>query len=160
MHPEAHRYIARLVRRMPTPRRVIEIGGYRVNGSVRELFAGAAYTAIDVRPGPGVDVVADGATWRPDEPVDCVVCCEVLEHAPDAGRIVANAREMLIDGGVLIVTAAAPERAPHGCDGGPVGGEFYRAVTAEDLRGWLSGFSSSDVEHDPERGDVYGWGIR
>jgi dTDP-4-amino-4,6-dideoxygalactose transaminase len=42
-----------------------------VNGSIRGLFGDAAFIGVDIRAGRGVDVVADGATWQPAEPVDC-----------------------------------------------------------------------------------------
>lgn len=156
MHDAAFRYVARVVADLPRPQRVVEIGSRNVNGTPRSLFAGVeSYTGIDVRPGDGVDVVADGATWQPDEPVDLVVCMEVLEHAPEAGEIVANACRMLRPGGTLILTAAGEGRAPHSAsDGGPLqAGEFYRNVSADDLRQWARAFETCDVETG--RGDVY-----
>jgi hypothetical protein len=134
---------------------VVEIGGRNVNGTIRHLFGGASsYVSVDCVLGPGVDVVADGAEYVPEEPADTVVCCEVLEHAPNAPEILANARRMLDAGGVLIVTAAMAPREPHGCGGGPVGGEFYRNLHPVTLLDWLEGFSVRRYQTDPMLGDV------
>lgn len=154
MHAEAYQFVARCLREIPPPRSVVEIGGRDVNGTVRRLFGGASYIAVDVRPGPGVDIVADGATYSPPEPPEVVVCCEVLEHAANAREIVANAHRMLAPGGALVLTAAAHGRQPHGCDGGPVGDEFYRNVTVDDLRAWVRPFRWHCLEVDPEGGDI------
>lgn len=154
MHPEARAWIAANACRALT---VIEIGGRNVNGTVRDLFPGSHYTAIDRVPGSGVDVVADGATWKPPKQVDVVVCCEVLEHTPTAEQIVANARQMLKPGGLLLLTAATDGRAHHSAtDGGPLrDGEFYRNVSREMLAGWLAKYARHQIEVDRDRGDIY-----
>lgn len=157
MHREAYEFVQGVVREMEPPKRVIEIGSYDVNGSVRDLFPESDYTGIDVRPGRGVDMVADGAEYLHPEPVEAVVCCEVLEHAPNAGEIIRNAWRLLDRHGVLIVTAAGTGRSPHGSDGGPVGGEFYRNVDQPVLETWLkdAGFSRYLIEQNWQAGDIY-----
>lgn len=160
MHPQVLRFVAKVLRRLPPRGKVVEIGALDVNGSVRTLFDGAAYVGLDRRAGRGVDLVADGATWRPPAPVDTVVCCEVLEHAADPAAIVANARAMLEPGGVLILTCATEGRAPHGCLGGPVGWEHYRNVSLEDVQSWLMPWGYREVEYHPERGDLYAWAVK
>jgi hypothetical protein len=65
-----------------TPSSVLEVGSLNVNGSVRGLFDGVAYTGIDMQEGPGVDVVMNahdlGAKW--DREFDLIICTEMLEH--------------------------------------------------------------------------------
>lgn len=139
---------------------VVEIGSVDVNGSVRPLFRQAAsYVGIDVRPGRGVDLVADGATWQPAGPVDLVVSTEMLEHAPEQAQVIANVARMLKPGGVFILTAAGVERKPHSNDGhvGNPQGEFYRNVSEADLGDWLeaAGFSVWSIERDTKAGDIY-----
>lgn len=119
MHHAAYEWVSASRRNLSA----CELGSRDVNGSVRDLFPGWAFVGVDVTPGPGVDVVADAATWDGDgRRFDLVLCCEVLEHDP-AGwrRIVANAHRLLQPGGWFVVTAAGPGRVPHACDGDPIG---------------------------------------
>lgn len=165
MHEQCFRFVAGVVSKLDAPlRSVVEIGGRNVNGTVRGLFgARCQYTSLDLWPGAGVDVVADGATWQPPEPVDGVVCCEVLEHAPEPAAIVANAMSMVRPGGVVIFTAAMTPRKPHsGQHGGPLeGGEHYANIDPVDLMAWLkAGCGQWRVETDEGHGDVYGVGVR
>lgn len=159
MHREAFEWVRSLVERAPRRQRVVEIGGRDINGSVRPLFQGAEYRAIDVASGPGVDEVADGATYQPETAPDTVVCCEVLEHASNAQMIVANAVQILAPGGLLVLTCATDPRPPHsGHDGGPMQhGEHYANVSAESVERWLraAGAERFRIEVDPERGDLY-----
>lgn len=140
----------------------MEIGGRNVNGSVRPLFPDAPYVSVDVRPGPEVDVVADGATFVPEVPPACVVCCEVLEHTPAAEAICRHACAILAPGGHFIVTAAGEGRAPHSAiDGGPVRpDEFYRNVWVDDLRLWLQPFAAVAITQNPAAGDIYAVAIK
>lgn len=163
MHDAAYRYVERAVAGLASPpATVVEIGSYIVNGTIRPLFAGAAYVGLDLLAGPGVDVVADGATWRPPAPVACVVTCEALEHAPDARGVVANAAAMLAPGGALIVTAAGMGRAPHSVDGGPLrAGEHYRNILASELLAWLTAAGlTAAVEFNPVACDVYATAVK
>jgi SAM-dependent methyltransferase len=129
---------------------VIELGGRNVNGGVRDLFADASeFVSVDLEPGRDVDVVWDASTVDLGHGVwDVVVCCEVLEHAEAAAEIVANAYRHLKPQGRFVMTCAGEGRDPHGCDGGGVGEEFYRNVSAEDIDGWLlaAGFESWTVD--------------
>lgn len=164
MHDHAYHAIAQLLQLVPVPTRVVEIGSRTINGTIRPLFAGCAYTGVDLTPGPDVDVVADGATYQPDEAPDCVVCCEVLEHAPNAEAVVRQMAAILAPGGSLLITAAANPRAPHSAvDGGPVrGGEYYQNVDMNALEAWLlaSDLRIVDLMHREDRGDLYAAAVK
>lgn len=159
MHPEAFAWVRKHAR---SAAHVVECGSRDINGSVRPLFGCDRYTGVDVVNGPGVDVVADFADWKPDTPVDAVVCCEVLEHAETAEALVTHALDMLEPGGRLIVTAAANPRTPHSAvDGGALrDGEWYQNIDPADLRRWLSSASWSTVEHNTDAGDVYAVAVK
>jgi SAM-dependent methyltransferase len=160
MHPEAYAFIQKHAPKKTEGLRVLEIGSYNVNGTTRPLFRGARYVGLDRRPGREVNVVADGAEWDGDgKPFDVVVSTEALEHAPDPGAVLRNARKLLTMGGRLMLTAASLEREPHGQDGVHTvpKGEHYANIDPEWLRSLLSGrgWELVTFEHHPERGDVY-----
>jgi SAM-dependent methyltransferase len=157
MHPEALTYVKRHA--PETPGDVAEVGSFDVNGSPRPLLSAAtSYVGFDVRAGRGVDEVRDVSGWRAAPRFDTVVSTETLEHARDPERLLAGMARMLKAGGLLILTAAAPERTPHGNNGGAVGaGEHYAGIAPADLRRWLreAGLTVVDLEHHAKRGDVY-----
>ena len=155
MHTAARNFV-RSVARFATGR-VAEIGSRNVNGSVRYLIDARRYVGVDLREGPGVDIVADGATWDGDGyKYDAVVCCEVLEHSGSQPELCRNIMALLVPGGIAIITAATPDRQPHsGIDGGPLqDGEDYRGVTADDLRRWLDGCAAVMID-TRTHGDIY-----
>lgn len=149
MHLAAERFVRTMQRWLRFPTHVLEIGSRNVNQSPnRKLFSGkilfGVYTGIDLQSGDGVDVVADGAEFRPhpDVKYTMVLCTEVLEHTANARAICRNAFDLLCDGGVFLVTAAGEGRIPHGAAGSDLAeGEFYRNVTEAELREWLALFS-------------------
>lgn len=161
MHAEARQFVERCLASLPPRRSVVELGGLDINGSVRALFADAQYISVDLQDGPGVDVVADAATFEPDEAPDTVVCCEVLEHARNAGAIVRNALSMLAPGGVLLVTCASDPRAEHsGVDGLALRpGEWYHNIGLNHLAHWLNGADVRHLKWDP-RGDLYALAVK
>ena len=155
MHAEAFNFVARAARDITARQlKIVELGSRDVNGSVRPLFAGHDYTGLDIAPGDGVDVVADGAEWGETATYDLGLCLEVLEHAPNAGAIVANLRRIVRPGGMLIITAATEPRPPHsGTDGGPLPeGEYYCNIAPEWLMRMLRTCPYRNVE--VERGDI------
>lgn len=83
---------------------VLEVGSLDVNGSVRSLFRGP-YVGLDMRPGPGVDIVgtADALPF-PDGSFDVVVSTEMLEHDARWWLSVAEMRRVLRAGGHLLIT--------------------------------------------------------
>src|SRR5687767_1695479 len=156
MHDTAHDWLARTLTTLPPRRSVCELGSRNVNGSARDLFHGVRYVGVDLWPGEGVDVVANAATWGESGAYDTVLCCEVLEHTPDAARICQNAYRLLKPGGVFLMTAAGEGREPHsGFDGGePDEDEYYENVTEKMLHDWLQHFVTVAVEVGTP-GDIY-----
>ena len=138
MHDEAMRWVAEHVagRQFGT---VAELGSRDVNGNPRHLFGDATYIGVDIAPGDGADVVCDAADYLPDAPVDCVVSTEMLEHSPRARDTVLQVFKMLQPGGMFVMTAAGPGRAPHSAiDGkGLHDGEHYANIDPAELAAWL-----------------------
>jgi hypothetical protein len=141
------------------PVTVLDIGGRNINGSVRDLFPDAAYTALDIREGDGVDIVADAATWTPTGEWDVVVCTEVFEHTASWPQICGTAFKACAAGGRFIATMAGPGRPAHSAvDGGwslhP--GEYYANIDPGRLHRELEacGFVDVTVDMQPNPADV------
>lgn len=160
MHDEARHYVERFATDAKVS--VIEVGSRRINGEVRDLFPNARYHGIDIQDGPGVDEVADGATFQPSRRVDLVVCCETLEHAEHWRDIVANTFAMLKKDGRVIFTAAGPRRQPHsGIDGGQLRGhEFYENIDPDELHELMTEAGFVGVEFEELGPDVRATGVR
>jgi len=125
MHAAAYRFVESVASKCRGP--VYEIGSRDINGSVRPLFGAVKYLGVDLKPGPGVDVVGDALDYLPPFEPQTVVCCEVLEHCAAAILLVMHACGLVPPGGALILTTAGAERPPHSAlDGGPLRPfEFY-----------------------------------
>jgi predicted TPR repeat methyltransferase len=156
MHAEAFQWIAEHAPLEPV--NVLDLGGRDINGSARSAFTGG-YTVLDIADGPGVDIVADAATWQPDMQWDVVVCAETFEHTGAWPAIVRTAHAALKPGGRLILTMAGTGRPPHsGIDGGwdlhP--GEHYANIHPERLRAVLerTGFVDVKVDQQVDPADV------
>jgi hypothetical protein len=163
MHPTAYMFVRNMVSMMPKRRRVLEIGSLDINGSIRSVFDGIPYVGLDIVPGPGVDIVANGATWQPEDGqlFDTVISTETLEHTPEAEAICLNACNLLSPGGVFIVTAAGEGRVPHSAiDGrGLRSHEFYRNVSFDMMTKWLTPFGFWMINTNIPR-DIYALAVR
>lgn len=112
-----------------TRAKILEIGSYNVNGSVREIFCKNAsgetipmdnYTGIDVVPGPGVDLVipADGPNARKLPFVaaqfDLVLSTEALEHDAKFWETLAEIGRVMKLGARVLLTARGMRLAGNG----------------------------------------------
>lgn len=150
MHDQALEWIAKHAPAGPVT--VLDLGGRDINGSPRDLFpAATVYTVLDVRPGDGVDIVADAATWQPDGRWDVVICAETFEHAAAWRAIVRTAYAACAPGGTFIVTMAAPGRPPHSAVDGEfrlLPGEHYANIRPAELERVLEVSGWADVVVD------------
>ena len=135
MHPQALRFYADMLANLE-PRTVVEFGSCNMNGSVRDVYPQAeSWWGIDTQPGPGVDELADAATWQTDRTFGLVICAEVFEHSPDWAAIIDTAHRVLEPGGLFLASCATGNRPPHSAvDGGPLrDGEFYANVDPDEM---------------------------
>ena len=160
MHTEAWNFLISRSREI-NPKSIIDIGGRNINGSPRDLWPNAAYTALDHIKGDGVDIVADATTWVPDRQWDMGLCTEVFEHiSPADYRLVLGVLGRAIKHrGVLLITCATDPREPHSAWGTPgmPQDEFYGNVDPYDLRAALqeNSWEFIDLIIDRYHGDLY-----
>jgi SAM-dependent methyltransferase len=96
-------------------KRILEIGSWDTNGTVRNFFEDCDYTGVDVASGPGVDLVGLGnEVDLPTRSFDLVISCECFEHNPYWAETFANMIRMLKKGGLCLVTCASTGRIEHG----------------------------------------------
>ena len=78
------------------PRAGLDIGGRDVNGTARDWFANTYWRGLDIRPGPGVDIVADATTWQAHRfPKSTAFVVELPPGALSANAARAYARAVL-----------------------------------------------------------------
>lgn len=147
MHPQAHAFITRCVQEAGLAGgNILDLGGRIVMGTVHDLFF-TKPTVVDIEPGPGVDIVADAATWQPDREYDGVLITEVFEHTSAWREILTTAYTALRPGGTLIATMASRDRPPHsGNTGGTLEPDaWYQNIDPIDLTAALAGWSQYSV---------------
>jgi SAM-dependent methyltransferase len=147
---------AKLLRREDVEgKRVIEVGSYDVNGSLRPLLTSwkpAEYVGSDIVNGPGVDVICEAEKLVDrfgEGRFDLVVCTEVLEHTRYWRSVVHNLKHVTAPGGLLLVTTRGPGFAFHAWPN-----DFWR-YDVEDFGRIFSDFEALALEADPEAPGVF-----
>lgn len=109
---------------MVTGKRVLEVGSYNVNGSLRshvQSMKPAQYLGIDLQSGPDVDYAVDFCAMTSQqvkdlwpEPFDLVISTEMLEHAGHWRAAINNMKAVLKPGGWLLLTTRGVGFPRHG----------------------------------------------
>ena len=117
-HKAQMNFLKRVRREFPqffNTSKVLEIGSYNINGTVRDLFKNCDYTGIDVAPGKGVDIVCTGEKYNaPENSFDHCISSECFEHNPEWVATFSNMIRMTRPQGLLIMTCATTGRVEHG----------------------------------------------
>jgi hypothetical protein len=81
--------------------KTVELGGVSTNATWYRWSHVTSFTAVDVRPGPGVDLVGDihDPGLLPPDSADAVIAFNVLEHCAQPWVVVDNMRSWLRTGG-------------------------------------------------------------
>jgi SAM-dependent methyltransferase len=96
-------------------KKVLEVGSWDANGSVRQFFKNCDYLGVDIGEGPGVDLVCRGENIDlPDASFDVVISCECFEHNPFWKETFLNMLRLLKPEGLCIITCATLGRSEHG----------------------------------------------
>jgi SAM-dependent methyltransferase len=98
----------------PEFRRVLDIGGADLNGSLRHVCpADAEFLGIDLEPAPGVDLVLDDPYVYPfpDGHFDCVISTSCFEHDRMFWLTFLECSRVLSPNGILYINA--PSGGPY-----------------------------------------------
>lgn len=96
-------------------KKIIEIGSYDVNGTVRNLFPMTEYLGVDLVEGPGVDLVCEGGKVDLESNVfDLSISCECFEHNPLWIDTFSNMHRLTKEGALVLITVATAGREEHG----------------------------------------------
>jgi SAM-dependent methyltransferase len=142
---------------LPGP--VLEIGSYQVQGQedladLRPFFPGHAYVGLDVRPGPGVDLLADVECLpQADASVGTVLALGTFEHVPRFWRGFAEIERVLRPDGALLVAC------PFYFHLHAYPSDYWR-FTPDALELLLSGYPSKILGwHGPDRRPANVWAL-
>lgn len=163
MHDTTIDYVFDSLADLPPRESVVEIGARGSNLVFRAYCRNAKYIAVDIQADEGIDVVGNGHDYFPEEPVDTVICCSVLEHEEYPENLILSMFNMLKSEGVLILTAQSDPWPTHsGYGDGSVFFEWehYKNISLSDLLAWMQPyFIIKDAEYR-NSGDVLVTGVR
>ncbi len=111
MNPLLRGMVRAVAETFDLPGPILEIGSYQVErqediADLRSLFPGKPYVGLDMRPGPGVDVVGDvEALPQADASVGTVLALETFEHVRHFWRGFEEIRRVLRPDGALLIAS-------------------------------------------------------
>lgn len=153
-HPSIVSFVARrLDREQVHGKSVIELGSYGF--CVRDLLESwgpASYLGIDIRKGPGVDLVNPVETILealPGRKFDLVLSTELLEHVRDWPTAVHAMKTLCADGGRLLVTTRSEGFPTHGAP------HDYWRFSVEDFRTIFKDMELLHLEPDKQFPGVF-----
>jgi SAM-dependent methyltransferase len=136
-------------------KRVLEIGSYNVNGSLRQIVKSwypAEYIGVDIEKGPGVDVICKGEDLLRvfgKESFDIILCTEVMEHVVDWKKIISIIKNICRKNGIILLTTVSYGFRYH-----PYPLDLWRYET-EDLEAIFGDCEILRLEGDPVKHGVY-----
>jgi len=172
-HPEQQQWFQQTHQQLPQyfqNQRVLEVGSMNLNGTVRDYFTNSEYLGIDLGPGPGVDLVANGDDYLKPAAYSVVISTESFEHNPTWQKTFDNMITNCAAGGLIIFTCASTGRPEHGtrattpsdspytCDN-----NYYKNLTVRDfVTHWDFDaiFQHYRWGYNHRPGDLYFWGIK
>jgi len=174
MHWEAYQFVAVIKGILPKSfisKRVLEVGSYFVNDSIRTLFNGCQYTGLDLTDGPGVDIITSGHEFQAKCAFDVVISCECLEHNPFYLKTFFNMVDNTALGGLVVFTCATTGRPEHGTSRtepeqspgtSAIGWDYYKNLTKNDFEDNVLSekFSCHYFFTNPSSQDLYFVGIK
>lgn len=153
MHPAVMTFVGDVVEHFHLAKStVLEVGSYDENGSVRPFFRGR-YVGVDMREGPGVDIVSYG--WSlpfRDQEFEVVVSTSTLEHDPAPWRTLEEMARVLESAGYMILTTVSIgyPRHDYPCDYWRFTGDGIRRLIEHEAR-----LDVIELQEDEKTADVF-----
>jgi len=174
MHFEAHQFISTIKMHFYdhfNKAKVLEVGSYTVNHSIRDCFSECDYIGLDLIDGPGVDVVAEGSNFVLKQQFDTVISAECFEHNPNYEQTFKNMVKHCREGGLVAFSCATDGREEHGTQKtdpndspgtASIGWDYYKNLKENDFsRGFLNhNFSTFFFISNHESHDLYFLGFK
>lgn len=163
-------FVASIKQRFPNAfykSKVLEIGSYNVNGSIRLLFDyPELYIGLDLAPGKDVDVVCRGHEYDTTLRFDTVISTECFEHDPHWYYTFLNMHRLARRNACVIFTCAANNRHEHGTprttpSDSALASDYYKNLnvldfeTSYNLREMFSDYSFQARDND-----LYFFGVK
>jgi SAM-dependent methyltransferase len=129
-------------------KRVLEIGSLDINGSARkcvEFWQPAEYVGVDIKEGPGVDLVCDAEKLIDifsEESFDVVFSTELLEHVLNPKTVISNMKRLCKRNGTILLTTRSYGFVFH-----PFPYDFWR-FELSDMQSIFSDCEIIDLEKD------------
>jgi len=136
-------------------KRVIEVGSFDQNGSLRSIvraFSPSEYIGVDIENGPGVDQICVSEKLIKKygrHRFDVVISTEMLEHVRNWKKVIHNLKQILSPGGLLLITTRSRGFPFHGF---PF--DFWR-FEISDIKLIFSDFEIHTLESDPEEPGIF-----
>lgn len=155
MQPAVEEWAHRVLRPEEiTGKRILETGSYNENGSLRDWVQShdpALYLGIDMRPGPGVDLVLEAEeavkVFRPGFHI--VLSTEMLEHALKWQAALTSMKRCLVPKGLLVLTTCSPGFGYH-----PYPEDYWR-FTPQLMQKALGDMVVENLEENPDQPGVF-----
>jgi len=117
MHHNSYKWLSDLSKQYPRNfkgARVLEIGSYDFNGTIRDFFSDCDYIGVDALKGPGVDIVALGEeTEFEKESFDTLAVFSVFEHDSNWRKTLSHNLQWVKPNGMIFVSFGAEGNPRH-----------------------------------------------
>ena len=137
-------------------KKIIEVGSYDVNGSLRPIIEAWGnpdeYVGVDIIDGPGIDLICPAEEIIEKfgkESFDIVISTEMLEHVRDWRKVISNFKNICKPNGLILITTRSYGFGYHDF---PY--DFWRFET-EDMTSIFSDCNILNLQHDKSDPGVF-----
>ena len=168
-HKQQQEFCLKIQKRFPEKFKgedVVDLGSLDINGNNRYLFTDCRYIGVDLAPGKNVDVISKAHEFKPFYvKYGVVISTEMLEHDRYYRESLKNMVDLLLPGGLLLITCATVGRPEHGTKATSLGdspftGGYYKNITEDDIRENLKVEDFKEYELYIMSNDLYFVGIK